>query len=204
MRRGRLLPLLLLAGLLGVGVSAGPRDAAADFGKDEQKFDNQAYPAEFRGRVLEAIVRGANWLLTHQRDDGSWASAQGQGYPMGPTALATLALLKCGIPPGHPKITHAFAYLKQQKLTKVYEVAVLMMALDAKYDPAPDPFAKEEVDLRYGNRVVPEPYTETWREGDLAWMKQDVTSSSGTRRAATGATPRGGSTSRTRSTRCWA
>ncbi|MFO0933111.1 MAG: prenyltransferase/squalene oxidase repeat-containing protein [Planctomycetota bacterium] len=173
MRRGRLLPLLLLAALLGVGVSAGSRDAAADFGKDEQKFDNQAYPAEFRGRVLEAIVRGANWLLTHQREDGSWTSVQAQGYPMGPTALATLALLKCGIPPGHPKITRAFAYLKQQKMLKVYEVAVLMMALDAKYDPAPDPFAKEEVD-RYGNRVVPEPCAENMTKEDLAWMKQGV------------------------------
>jgi len=173
-RRGP--PSRILWLLLGLALPAAvlpPSGARADFGKDEQKFDNDAYPAEFRGRVLEAIVRGANWLLTRQREDGAWAAQEAAGYPMGPTALATLALLKCGIPPGHPKIERAFAYLRKQKLTKVYEVAVLMMALDAKYDPAPDPFAKEEVD-RYGNRVVPEPCAENMSKEDLAWLKQGV------------------------------
>jgi hypothetical protein len=47
------------------------------------------------------------------------------------------------------------------------------MAIDAKYDPSPDPFAKEEVD-RYGNFVVPEPCAERASKEDLAWMKQGV------------------------------
>jgi hypothetical protein len=160
-----------LATACALALAAGP--ASADFGKDEKKFPNQAYPAEFRGRVLQSIVLGANWLLTRQRENGSFPSGYDGSYPMGPTALATLALLKSGLPAGHPKIERAFAYLKTQPLAKTYEVSVLLMALDAKYDPAPDPFAKEEVD-RYGNFVVPEPCAEKASKEDLAWMKQCV------------------------------
>jgi hypothetical protein len=163
--------LKVLATACALALGAGP--ASADFGKDEKKFPNQAYPAEFRGRVLQAIVMGANWLLTRQRDDGSFPSAYDSRYPMGPTALATLALLKSGLPAGHPKVERAFAFLEKQPLERTYEVSVLLMALDAKYDPAPDPFAKEEVD-RYGNFVVPEPCAENASKEDLAWMKRCV------------------------------
>lgn len=169
-----------LASVLGVGVGlgggvglVGGRPVAADFGADEQKFPNEAYPAEFRGQVLQAIVLGSNWLLTRQRDDGGWPSTYGRQYAMGPSALATLALLKCGVPPGHPRVARAFQFLRKQPLTKTYEVAVLMMALDARYDPASDPFEKEELD-RYGNRVVPEPCAEKMSKEDLAWMKECV------------------------------
>ena len=166
MRRAAL--LLCLCGLAAFAAT----DVSAEFGKDEQKFDNAAYPAEFRQRVHQAVLRGANWLLMHQEADGSFA-ARYPGYPMGPTALVTLALLKSGIPAGHPRVERAFAFLRRQKLVKTYEVAVLLMALDAKYDPAPDPFAKEEVD-RYGNRVVADPCADAISKEDLAWMKQGV------------------------------
>jgi hypothetical protein len=147
--------------------------ARADFGKDEKKFDNQAYPAALRARVQAAITKAANWLLFHQREDGSWPSQYEGQYPMGPTALATLALVKAGVPIGHPKVERALQYLKKQPLTKTYEVGILLMLLDAKYDPSPDPFAKEELD-RYGNRVVPEPCADAISKDDLAWMKQGV------------------------------
>lgn len=164
--------LLLLTCLAGVLAAGGAPSARADSGKDEQKFPNEAYPLPFRQRVADAILRGANWLLARQQEDGSWRSVFG-GYPMGPTALATLALLKSGLPAGHPRIERAFAYLRRQELRKTYEVAVLLLALDAKYDPASDPFAGEEVD-RYGNRVVAEPCADRISKEDLAWMKQGV------------------------------
>ena len=152
--------------------STGP--ASADFGKDEKKFANDCYPLEFRNRVAEAIVRSSNWLLKRQQDDGSWMSREaGRGYPLGPTALATLALLKAGIPAGHPKIEKAFAYMRQQKLDRTYEVAILLMCLDAKYDGAHDGFAVELVD-RYGQRVVTDPCATQISKEDLAWMKQGV------------------------------
>src|SRR5205814_3326539 len=86
---------------------------------------------------------------------------------------ATRALVKAGVPIGHPKVERALQYLKKQPIAKTYEVGILLMLLDAKYDPAPDPFAKEEVD-RYGNRVVPEPCADAISKDDLAWMKRGV------------------------------
>src|SRR5262245_46164624 len=147
--------------------------ARADFGKDEKKFDNLAYPAAFRARVQQAILRGSNWLLMRQHDDGSWGDSTHRGYAIGPTALAMLALVKSGIPVGHPKLERGFAYLRTKPLNRTYEVGILLMLLDAKYDPVPDPFAKEEVD-RYGNRVVPDPCADQISKEDLAWMKQGV------------------------------
>jgi hypothetical protein len=164
----------LLSLCAGTAVALGTfAPARADFGRDEKKFDNQAYPAAFRARVQQAITKAANWLLLHQREDGSWPEPYEASYPMGPTALATLALVKGGVPVGHPKVERAFQYLKKQPLNKTYEVGILLMLLDAKYDPVPDPFAKEEVD-RYGNRVVPEPCADLISKDDLAWMKQGV------------------------------
>ena len=177
MRRSTPWAVLPLTGLL-LGVVCGTlgsssRPAQADFAPDEQKFNNAAYPPEFRKRVQDAIVRGANWLLLHQAEDGSWAAERRTGYPLGPTALATLALLKAGIPPCHPRLEKAFEYLRKQPLTKTYEVSILLMAIDARYDPVSDPFAKEEVD-RYGQRVVPDPCATQISKEDLAWMRQGV------------------------------
>jgi hypothetical protein len=168
MRRRPLQFLVLAAALAAL---AAPR-ARAEFGDDERQFRNEEYPAEFRQRVAESILRGANWLLARQEADGSFASTYG-GYPMGPTALATLALLKSGLPAGHPRIERAFAFLRKQDLKKTYEVSVLLMALDAKYAPASDPFLEEKVD-RYGQRVVEEPCAEHISKEDLAWMRQGV------------------------------
>lgn len=147
---------------------AGP--ASADFGKDEKKFPNEAYPLEFRNRVGDAILRASTWLLKRQQPDGSFAM-RGGGATLGPTALATLALLKAGIPAGHPKLEKAFAFMRTQKLERTYDVSILLMCLDAKYDGAHDGFAVEQVD-RYGQRVVSDPCAAAISKEDLAWMKQ--------------------------------
>jgi len=179
-RRGRAvlarrLAAILCTGLICVLFGSGGlvRPAQAEFGQDERKFQNDGYPQELRRRVQEALLKGSNYLLIHQRDDGSWASPYGASYPMGPTALAVLALLKSGVPPGHPRVEKAFSYLRGLPLERTYEVGILLMALDARYDPAPDPFAAEEVD-RYGQRVVAEPCADLISKEDLAWMKQGV------------------------------
>ena len=167
-RRSTSLVMLAMCAL----VLPAPPKSAADFGKDEKKFANEAYPVEFRNRVAEAIVRSSNWLLKRQKDDGSWMS-RSAGYALGPTALATLALLKAGIPAGHPKLEKAFAYMRQQRLERTYEVAIVLMCLDAKYDGPHDGFAIELVD-RYGQRVVTDPCAAQISKEDLAWMKQGV------------------------------
>ncbi len=162
--------LVLLTAVLALAAGA-PGPVSADFAKDEKKFPNEAYPLALRNRVAEAIVRASHWLLKRQDDDGSWSSRQSGGYALGTTALPTLALLKAGIPAGHPKLEKAFAFMRRQRLERTYDVALLMMCLDAKYDGAHDGFAVEEVD-RYGQRVVADPCATAMSKEDLAWMKE--------------------------------
>ena len=147
--------------------------ARAEFDEDEAKFPNEAYPFEFRKRVDAAIDRGAHWLLRKQKPDGFWDDRHNNSYPMGPTALATLAALKSGVPGDHPRIELAFDYLRQLPMTRTYSVAILLMALDARYGPARDTFAEADVD-RYGNRKLENPCEEHISKADLAWMKEGV------------------------------
>ncbi len=167
----RLTIALLLLLPLAPAATAGeePREGA-----DVEKAFNDLYPVEFRVRVNKAIERGKDALLRAQAGDGSWRTfAHHRGYPMGTTALATLTLLKCGVPPTHPAIVRAFTWLRQRPLRRVYSVSVLLMALDAKYAAARDPFAVEQVD-RYGLRKGKDPCSARISPEDLAWMKEGV------------------------------
>jgi hypothetical protein len=168
-----LAPFLLLSALLIAPALAGaaPEDKP---GADVHKAFNDLYPVEFRVRVNKAIDSGKRWLIRSQRPDGSWSFLRShREYPMGATALAVLTLLKCGIPKEHPAVAAAFRYLRTQKMRATYSVGVLLMALDAKYAPARDPFAVEHVD-RYGHRATKDPCANEISPEDLAWMKEGV------------------------------
>ena len=174
----RLAPISAVLVLLLVGTALQPGHAqAAPEEKPEadvHRAFNDLYPAAFRLAVNAAIEKGKSWLLKQQRADGSWSSfAHHRGFPMGSTGLATLTLLKCGVPRDHPAIEKAFAYLRPLPMQRVYSVSVLLMALDAKYAPARDPFAVQEVD-RYGQRKGDDPCDKQITPEDLAWMKAGV------------------------------
>lgn len=158
-----LLPALLLLVLAVPGWAKEP-DEEIEF----QKHLDETYEAEFKERVNAAIKRGVAHLLARQRKDGAWDSVHNKGYPMGPSALAVLTLHKSGFERDHPRMKQAWAYIYKQALTKTYSVAVLMMALDAKYAPARDPFEVVDTD-RYG-------FTKSKKGGDpcaLTISKQD-------------------------------
>ena len=141
--------------------------------KDENRFINERYPPAFRKRVNEAIQRGVEWLKRHQRKDGAWNCNYNRSYLMGPTALVTLTLLKGGAPPDSPAVRRAFAWLRKRPMRRTYSVGILLMALDAKYAPARDPFVQEDVD-RYGTRKRKDPCADNIRGADLRWMREGV------------------------------
>lgn len=171
LRRPRVLAALLLSLAVGCPLAAG--DEQEDRRAAESRFVNERYPLEFRKRVNAAIDKGIGWLRGQQARDGSFPSSYNRAYPMGPTALAVLTLLKGGVPPTEPGLRRAIAYLRKLPMQKTYSVGILLMALDAYYAPARDPFVVEEVD-RYGRSLRKDPCQERIGKADLAWMRAGV------------------------------
>src|SRR5919197_5590694 len=86
-----------------------------DFGKvtDEPTADVTAHALEVLGHESGyegALTAGLGWLLAEQEGDGSWFGRWGVNHIYG-TGAALPALEACGIPPGHPAVRRALAWL---------------------------------------------------------------------------------------------
>jgi squalene-hopene/tetraprenyl-beta-curcumene cyclase len=86
-----------------------------DFGKvtDEPSADVTAHVLEAIGpdpRYADATVRGLEWLLAEQDDDGSWFGRWGVNHVYG-TGAALPGLEACGVPRDHPAFRRAVAWL---------------------------------------------------------------------------------------------
>ncbi|HUY93535.1 MAG TPA: DUF4159 domain-containing protein [Pirellulales bacterium] len=79
--------------------------------------------------VRDSIDRGVSYLKNEQRNDGSWPDPV--GYPGGITALCTLALLNCGVPPNDPQVQSALNYLRKLPPSMTYSTALQTMVLCA-------------------------------------------------------------------------
>ncbi|MEX1097560.1 MAG: DUF4159 domain-containing protein [Planctomycetales bacterium] len=89
--------------------------------------------------VLRAIQRGRDHLLGQQRRDGSWDASIGR-YPVGTSALVTLALLNTGMTPRDPEVARALESLRKRAndAETVYEVSLLCSAFAAARDGETD------------------------------------------------------------------
>jgi squalene-hopene/tetraprenyl-beta-curcumene cyclase len=86
-----------------------------DFGKvtDEPTADVTAHALEALGHedgYDSSLTRGLDWLLAEQEDDGSWFGRWGVNHLYG-TGAALPALESCGVPPEHPALRRAVAWL---------------------------------------------------------------------------------------------
>jgi len=86
-----------------------------DFGKvtDEPSADVTAHALETLGHEPgydSAVASGLEWLLAEQEPDGSWFGRWGVNHLYG-TGAAIPALEACGLPPAHPAIRRALAWL---------------------------------------------------------------------------------------------
>jgi squalene-hopene/tetraprenyl-beta-curcumene cyclase len=86
-----------------------------DFGKvtDEPTADVTAHALEALGHERgydSAIASGLDWLLAEQEPDGSWFGRWGVNHLYG-TGAAVPALEACGVPPEHPAVRRALAWL---------------------------------------------------------------------------------------------
>jgi hypothetical protein len=87
--------------------------------------------------VRNSISRGTSYLASIQNNNGSFGTtALGRGtYPVGPSALCTLALLNSGVSPQDPTIERALKYLRSfHDPGGTYETSLVLMALVAAND----------------------------------------------------------------------
>jgi hypothetical protein len=85
----------------------------------------------FQAAVNAAVERGVAWLEAKQGPDGNWKDGPSAEYPMGVTALATLALLRSDVAPEHPAVLKALAALKSLPIDRTYSTGLLLQVLDA-------------------------------------------------------------------------
>ena len=73
--------------------------------------------------VQDAYDKGIKYLWSRQLKNGSWPSPQNRGYPAGPSAMVTFALLESGVNAGEPRMAKALGWLRKQKTTRTYTLA---------------------------------------------------------------------------------
>gem|GEM_PF-662808 len=98
---------------------------------------------QFQDKVEKAIEEGVKWLLSQQREDGSFVGGGYEGFPVGTTAISLYALLSSNkVKPDSKEVQEAFEYLgRLVKETKeessfpgnTYEAALLILAVDAYF-----------------------------------------------------------------------
>jgi len=96
---------------------------------------------EFLLRVNQAVRKGIDFLITQQKEDGSFKINYSEEFAGAPTAFALLALLKSGVPRSDAVIEKGFTFLRRTPLKKVYSVSFTIMALEARW-------SKQEVEKR--------------------------------------------------------
>jgi hypothetical protein len=98
----------------------------------------QERPSELTAeQVKTAIARGTRYLVAKQNDAGSFGGGRHARFNprVGPSALATLALLNSGLAPDDPVMARSLANLRGAKqITHVYESSLVLMALVAAKD----------------------------------------------------------------------
>lgn len=82
--------------------------------------------------VLKSITHGQKSLIAKQGANGAWNSSN---HVDGTTALATLALLNCGLSPEEPSVSKALDYLRSiPEPDGTYEASLLLMVFAAAKD----------------------------------------------------------------------
>ena len=142
MRAGFLFPLVCLAV---VALSEELGRPSLPPARVEREIDDP----KLKAAIDDCIRRGVNWLKARQEPSGAWPeldqvplsypgiTVKPDQYKPDLTALALLALLKCGVPPSDPCVTRGFDWLGKQGgfISGPYGCATTLMALEAKRAP---------------------------------------------------------------------
>jgi hypothetical protein len=88
-----------------------------------------------KAKVEAAIKKGLAWIKARQAADGSFDEGYKSQFPIGPTALAGLTLIKGGDDPKSVELRKAFHYLARTPYRRTYGTGILLMAIEALYAP---------------------------------------------------------------------
>jgi hypothetical protein len=139
-------------------------------------------------RINKAIDRGVAWLKDRADTQGTWGLIGGKAsyagtqdyyrYPAGPTALAVLTLLKCGVPPDDPVVARGFLFLRKyhQAPRSTYETAMLILAIEAKYNRYKREGKRERILRLKAERGAPIDLRVKIKGKDAAWIRSLVKS----------------------------
>jgi hypothetical protein len=130
-----------------------------------------------RAQLEACIDKGLTWLKATQQADGSFQIPPGADtlestFHMGYSGLATLTLLKCGVPPDDPSIQKAFAHLYTLPLRRTYSVSILILCIEARYAP-PKKLVLDKKDKGY-TTVARKFFRKVVRTPDLAKLRECV------------------------------
>lgn len=124
---------------------------------------------KFQEKVNAAIDKGVAWVKGQQGKDGNWGAHY--DYTSGPTALALLTLIKGGVKKDDASVKKGIAWLVDQPLARVYEVAISMLAVDAYYTPMGEQEAIRKGQLKEFKRNLSPEHLE-WMKKAVAWMER--------------------------------
>ena len=79
--------------------------------------------------IQRAIDKARDYLLSQQKDDGSWEAMRSNDKRAGATALVMLALANAGVTADRPPMRRALDWLRQQTPEETYSVALQTMIL---------------------------------------------------------------------------
>ncbi len=120
-----------------------------------------------KSRVDAAVEKGVHWLKRQRSAEGHFGPVALAEFVFseGPTALALLALLDSGVYRGEDVISRGFAWLLARDFTKVYDVSISMMALEARATPPEELLSRGAGEKRgAGERTL--------KDGERRWMER--------------------------------
>lgn len=125
----------------------------------------QPRPEPLADQVKSAIDRGVNFLRREERGRGHWdtdITGALVGYRNGPSALALLALLNAGVPPGDEMMQRALTELRKSQTRKTYVVALQTMVLAEINDPRDRELIQSNVNWLLKVRVLKDDQFAGW------------------------------------------
>ena len=126
-----------------------------------------ALPAPLPGPsdIQTAVEKARDYLITQQRDDGSWEAMRSADKRSGATGLVMLALANAGVTAEQPAMRRALAWLRQQEPDETYSVALQTMILAMLAPEADRAILERNVEWLERAQVKQGPGSGSWTYG---------------------------------------